>query len=244
MRAAASRGARNLRGPARRGQSLRPRRWLLPARAWYYPRTAPATSAGVPPSPVLMRPLRPFRLALAAVALATVAPALPAQLSAPLASPLPFPPNRASVNLLGIPFGIGSAEYERFTSEEVSFGAAAGVDENAEKWLEGKVRYYPSGRGARGLAVGMSAGIAQIRAFTNEDCFIVCGEAGGPLGTGFTVGAVLDYSWLLGRRERFYVGTGVGAKRVFGLSDEETADGTESYREVLPSFRLQTGFVF
>ena len=180
----------------------------------------------------------------AVVALAAAAPTLPAQLNAPLASPLPFPPNRASVNLLGIPFGIGSAEYERFTTEEISFGAAAGIDENAEKWLEGKVRYYPSGRGARGLAVGMSAGVAQIRAYTSSDCFIVCEEANGPLGTGFTIGAVLDYSWLLGRRERFYVGTGIGAKRVFGLRDEETPDGTESYREVLPSFRLQTGFVF
>ena len=184
------------------------------------------------------------RLVVFVVALAAAAPDAAAQLNAPLASPLPFPPNRASVNLLGIPFGIGSAEYERFTTEEISFGAAAGIDENAEKWLEGKVRYYPSGRGARGLAVGVSAGLAQIRAFTNDDCLVVCGEAEGPLGTGFTMGAVLDYSWLLGRRERFYVGTGIGAKRVFGLADEETADGTESYREVLPSFRLQTGFVF
>lgn len=191
-----------------------------------------------------MRLSRLSAVALAVVALAAAAPALRAQLNAPLAAPLPFPPNRASVNLLGIPFGIGSAEYERFTTEEVSFGAAAGVDENAEKWLEGKVRYYPGGRGARGLAVGMSAGLAQIRAFTNDDCFIVCAEANGPLDTGFTVGAVLDYSWLLGRRERFYVGTGIGAKRVFGLSDEETPEGMESYREVLPSFRLQTGLVF
>ena len=188
--------------------------------------------------------MRLSRLPLLALALAALAPALPAQLSAPLATPLPFPPNRASVNLLGIPFGIASAEYERFTTEEISFGAAAGIDENAEKWLEGKVRYYPSGRGARGLAVGVSAGVAQIRAYTNEDCFVVCGEAEGPLGTGFTVGAVLDYSWLLGRRERFYVGTGIGAKRVFGLSEEETVEGLETYREVLPSFRLQTGFVF
>ena len=184
--------------------------------------------------------MRSFRPLLAALLLAGGAGTLHAQ-----AAELPFLAQRASINLLGIPFGLVSGEYERFTTEEISFGATAGIDENSESWAEAKMRYYPSARGPRGVAVGMSVGIARLRAFTEEDCFIVCDQADGPLGTGFTVGAIVDYSWLLGRRERFYIGTGIGAKRVLGLKDETGTDGfVEDYRKVLPSFRFQTGFAF
>lgn len=178
------------------------------------------------------------------VALVAVAPSASAQLSDPLASPLPFPPNRASINLLGIPLGTVSGEYERFATQEISFGASAGIDQNSESSIEGKARYYPSARGARGLAVGLSAGMARIRP-NDEWCAGLCDDQDGPLATGFTFGAVLDYSWLLGRRERFYVGTGIGAKRIFGIDDAVEVDGfSRDYPDVLPSFRLQTGFVF
>lgn len=192
--------------------------------------------------------MRPSRLALVAVALATLVPAFPARLDAqlnpPLAAPLPFPPNRASINLLGIPFGIVSGEYERFATEEISFGASAAIDEISQSTIEAKARYYPGARGARGFAVGLTAGVARIRP-DNEWCVGFCEDENGPLATGFTFGAILDYSWLLGRRERFYVGTGIGAKRVFGIDDERATDGFSlEYADVLPSFRLQTGFVF
>ena len=187
-----------------------------------------------------MTPRRPLTLAPLAAALLLGAAPLRAQPTAEAP-----PTQRASVNLLGIPFGLVSGEYERFATEEVSLGAAAGIDENSESWLEAKARYYPGARGPRGFAVGMSVGLARLRAFTDGDCFIVCADASGPMGTGVTIGAVLDYQWLLGRRERFYLGTGVGAKRVLGLGDETpTETAVESYRKVLPSFRLQTGFAF
>ena len=160
-------------------------------------------------------------------------------------TPLLYYPQRASVNLLGIPFGYLSGEYEAFTTEEISLGAAIGIDEDSESWAEAKARYYPSAKGPRGIAVGMSVGLARQRAFTDDDCSFVCTDAGGPLDTGFTVGAFVDYSWLLGRRERFYIGTGVGAKRVFGMEDRTGDDGfIEDYRRVLPILRFQTGIVF
>ena len=188
--------------------------------------------------------MRLSRLALVAVALAAIAPALRAQLNPPLATMLPFPPNRASLNLLGIPFGIVSGEYERFATEEISFGASAGIDQNSESSIEAKARYYPGASGARGFAVGLSVGLARVRP-DNAWCGGLCEDADGPLATGFTFGAVLDYSWLLGRRERFYIGTGIGAKRVFGVDDAVGTDGfSREYPVVLPSFRLQTGFVF
>ena len=187
--------------------------------------------------------MRLSRLALAAVALATLAPTLSAQLNPPLAAPLGFPPNRASINLLGIPFGMVSGEYERFATEEISFGAAAAIDDVSQSTLEAKARYYPGARGARGFAVGVSAGMVRVRP-DNEWCVGWCDDENGPLATGFTLGAVLDYSWLLGRRERFYVGTGIGAKRVFGIDDAPESEFVREYPKVLPSFRLQTGFVF
>ena len=161
----------------------------------------------------------------------------------PLYQPLPFPPNRASINLLGIPFGIVSGEYERFATEEISFGVAAGIDQNSESTIEAKARYYPGARGARGLAVGLTAGMARVRPEI-DICGGLCEDEDGPLATGFTFGAVLDYSWLIGRRERFYVGTGIGAKRVFGLGEDVGTVTSDDYPTVLPSFRLQTGFVF
>jgi hypothetical protein len=85
--------------------------------------------------------------------------------------------------------------------------------------------------------------MARVRATDIDFCGGLCDDEDGPLATGFTFGAVLDYSWLLGRRERFYVGTGIGAKRVFGL-DDDAGTPDEEYPVVLPSFRLQTGFVF
>ena len=91
--------------------------------------------------------------------------------------------------------------------------------------------------------MGLTAGVARVRP-DNEWCVGFCDDENGPLATGFTLGAILDYSWLLGRRERFYVGTGIGAKRVFGIDDPPESEFVREYPKVLPSFRLQTGFVF
>jgi len=149
---------------------------------------------------------------------------------------------RASANLLGIPFGVASLEYEAMSTSELTFGASAGVDADNQAWAEGKVRYYPSARAPRGFAVGMSAGAARVRAFTEEDCVIFCSDASGPTATGATVGVFLDYSWLIGRSRRFYIGTGIGAKRAFGLDDSES--GAYQYPEVLGAGRLQIGYAF
>jgi hypothetical protein len=149
---------------------------------------------------------------------------------------------RASANLLGIPFGVASLEYEATSSPEVSFGASMGVDADSHAWAEGKVRYYPSARGPRGFAVGLSAGAARVRAFTEEDCVIFCSDASGPTATAATLGVFLDYSWLIGRSRRFYIGTGIGAKRAFGLDESET--DAYRYSEVLGAGRLQIGYAF
>jgi hypothetical protein len=51
---------------------------------------------------------------------------------------------------------------------------------------------------------------------------------------------VLDYNWLIGQNRRFFVGTGIGAKRLFGdLGNNEFFD-----IEVVPLARLQVGVAF
>ena len=157
------------------------------------------------------------------------------------ASPAAFL-QRASVVLLGMPFVVASLEYEAMSFPELSFGASAGFDSDNYAWGEGKVRYYPSARGPRGFAVGLSAGAARVRAVTDEDCFIFCDDASGPEATAATLGVFLDYSWLIGRTRRFYIGTGIGAKRAFGLDDSDT--GAYQYPDVLGAGRLQIGYAF
>ena len=99
---------------------------------------------------------------------------------------------RASANLLGIPFGVVSAEYEQMITRELSLGAGVGIDNNAHSWGEAKLRYYPGARGPGGFSVGMTAGADRLRGFTGNDCFVICTEGSGPKATAFALGVVLD----------------------------------------------------
>jgi hypothetical protein len=173
--------------------------------------------------------------ALAALALATTA--APAQ-----STPTPQPvTQRASIALLGIPFGLLSGEYERMTSSEISVGAAAGYvdfDDDTQAWGDVKLRYYPNARGPRGFAIGALVGFARVESDEFTCDAFTCDDTDESTAAGATAGVFLDYAWLLGRSKRFYVGTGVGAKRVFGLDDDR------DYPEILSASRLQIGFAF
>lgn len=150
------------------------------------------------------------------------------------------------MNLVGIPFGVASAEFEQMTSDDVSVGVSAGdwralgiLAEQRYSWAEAKLRYYPNAAGPRGFAIGVAAGAARVEALEQGDCFLFC-LGTGRFATGPTLGIVMDYSWLVGRRRRFYIGAGAGGKRVFGLKD--TAE--DDYPQILPGSRLQFGLAF
>ena len=185
--------------------------------------------------------MRSSRVLAVVLGLACSASALPAQ--APDRSATD---QRASANLLGIPFGVVSAEYEQMITRELSLGAGAGIDNSAHSWGEAKVRYYPGAEGPDGFSVGVTAGADRLRGFTGNDCIVICADGSGPKETAFTLGVVLDYGWLIGRTQRFYVGTGVGAKRVYGLQDEQDANSgfITDYPKVLPVVRFQIGYTF
>lgn len=153
--------------------------------------------------------------------------------------------------------GFVSGEYERALGRTgfalgvgglSSLGDGAGSAlERGESYrtLEAKLKYYPREDGLRGFAVGVTAGLAHARttnsAFTSYDANgqITYFDATYDARTAPTVGATLDYNFFVGRRRRFLIGLGVGAKRAIG-----TYHGRDPLGHVLVDPRLQIGFGF
>lgn len=196
------------------------------------------------------RTLLPPALAAAAV-LAAPALARPAgaQVALRVAAPTPVQ-QTASINLLGLPFGLIAGEYERAVGTSgfaFGVGGSAAADRDAPvTWftddygsdryysLQGKFKYYPSARGLRGFAVGVTAGLASARGtgwrIAGVDSVLAPNGMRYPnyryasfraTTTRPTVGTVLDYNFLLGRRQRFLVGLGVGARRTLGEARDD-----------------------
>jgi hypothetical protein len=198
-----------------------------------------------------------------ALAGAVVLAASVARAQAPTPAPAPAPARRvvtqtASVNLLALPFGVASGEYERTVGSGFAVGVGGlatldVIDDDDDVYggtydarvstLQLKLKYYPREEGLRGFAVGITAGL--VAASERQRPFVFdpvtqMGRPGAPVRrsvTAPTLGAVLDYNFLLGRRRRFLVGIGVGARRVLGGRDG-VVDAT------LPDGRLQIGIGF
>jgi hypothetical protein len=132
-----------------------------------------------------------------------------------------------SANPLGLLAEFFNAEYERkfspFSTAGLggsTFGADGDDYVNADVFW----RYYPQGTPLDGFAFGIKAGITSF----DGDIYP---------GAGFDA----NYSWLLGARNNFYVGVGIGAKRLFGEPDDSDID----FLEFIPTIRLvNVGFAF
>lgn len=147
-------------------------------------------------------------------------------------------PQVVSINALLLPFGGLIGEYEAVVTENVTIGGSLAyydfVGGNDDRYTSGeaKVRFYPGERAPEGFAVGLSLGFGRA-----HDAGVPEGED--PSKGGLTTGVLLDYNWLVGPSRRFYVGSGVAVKRRFGdLKDDWIG------WEVLPTARLQIGYVF
>lgn len=197
------------------------------------------------------------RHAFGAFATALVGAALlsPAARAQDRGAPIYPPPYRAIVGLnpLGIPFEIGSLEVEGVVLPGVSLGAAAsysalgddddgGQSEGDARYTSGdlKVRYYPSEVALRGFGVGLALGVLRYSKVVDV------GSPGAPVFrreavTGPTISVLADYNFLLGARQRFVVGTGIGAKRL--LASEEDRDRTGAPR-AYPFVRFVLGIAF
>jgi hypothetical protein len=145
--------------------------------------------------------------------------------------------NVFSVNPLGIPFEYFSAEYERALTGLTSIGLTGSyvgfIDEGSYSTIEGKLRFYPNEEGPKGFSIGMSAGITRV----SVDRFDEPDDSESKP----SLGVIIDYNWLLGKTKRVVVGTGLGAKRIFGVgSDFDDDDIPLAY----PTARFQVGLRF
>lgn len=123
-----------------------------------------------------------------------------------------------AINPLGIPFEIVSVEFE--TSLAGAFTLAGNFsyfspDDFTRSSFELKGRLYPNEEAPRGFAVGIGLGGVNTREHVEVETVRTLRDKTHP-----SIAVYVDYNWLLGRTDRFFVGTGLGAKRILGDEDE------------------------
>ena len=172
------------------------------------------------------------RTMFAAIAVLTVGTAVTGTTAHAQEAPVPYK-NAISANPFGLLLELFNAEYERVIGESstVGFGGSY-YNTDPDEFDSTEVdytnvdvfyRYYPQGRPLDGWAFGAKVGLTKV---PNE-------------GTYFGYGFDVNRSWLLGKKNNFYVGVGIGLKKLVGTS-EETFD-----LEYVPTFRIvNIGFAF
>jgi hypothetical protein len=152
-------------------------------------------------------------LLCAAPALAQDAPAAPA--------PAPYR-TLVTANPIGLLADYYNVEVERalstVTSVSLAFERSTADDDNVTAG-DVRFRYYPQARVFSGIALGASIGYGKF----NEDLDDGEFEPGDDDDSmeGPTIGLEVDYSWLLGRDRRLYVGLGLGARRLLSGGDDD-----------------------
>ncbi len=148
--------------------------------------------------------------------------------------PPPPPPaydQMVSLNPFGLLLEFYNLEFERPVSDASTIGVGGALYQGSRLVNEGSDtedeyanfdvfwRFYPGGRPMDGWAFGAKVGLTRI-------------DGGTRSGFGFDV----NRSWLLGANQNFYVGVGVGLKRLLG-------DTLET--RFIPTFRIvNLGFAF
>jgi hypothetical protein len=153
---------------------------------------------------------------------------------------VPVQPNVVSINPFGFLLEWYSIEYERAFSASASWSVGVGYinhgesnDETTYTSADIRLRYYPAAEAPLRFAAGIALGYSRV---TDEDV-----EMDAVIKDEFdalSLGIDLGYSWLLGRTRQFFLGAGVGAKRLFpiGANDDE--------RIGRPTARLSIGYAF
>lgn len=139
-----------------------------------------------------------------------------------------------SLNPLGLPFKYVSGEVEQKLSPIATLGGSISyldVDDNSYTSYEAKFRLYPNEEAFKGFSIGIAGGITRVSESYSDQP--------DRSETAPTIAVIADYNWLLGKTKRVVVGTGVGAKRIFG-DDDEFIDANFAY----PTVRFQIGVIF
>ena len=157
---------------------------------------------------------------------------------------LPVQANVLSINPFGFLFEWYNFEYEHAFSATTSWALGVGHlnfgddeddDETSYTSADIKLRYYPSGEAPTKFSAGIAFGYSRV---TDED--LVSSTVVENDFDALSIGIDLGYSWLLGRTRQFFIGTGVGAKRLFPIGDDNDDDETFGY----PTLRLSIGYAF
>jgi hypothetical protein len=177
-----------------------------------------------------VRPVRARVLGLLAVSLAFAPSSASAQTSRADLPPVAHS-RIVSVNPLLLVFvGSISADYEQRVASSVSLGASvSSFDLSKANYftVEGRARYYLSGRALDGFAVGASLGVVNMSADETDETQ-----------TGMSIGFTAEHQWLVGPEERLALTIGAGASRLFGTGESDV------FKTVLPSLRLSLGWGF
>jgi len=123
-----------------------------------------------------------------------------------------------TINPLGIPFEVVSVEFEGAVHDAFTLAGNFSYfspDEYTRSSLEVKGRLYPNEQAPRAFSVGLGLGAVNTRENLEVDGTLVKQDKTHP-----SIGVYVDYNWLLGKSSRFFVGTGLGAKRILGESDD------------------------
>ena len=176
------------------------------------------------------RSARRLRWPLAALLL-SLSTALPLAAQGGFAPPPVSHSRIVSINPLFLVFlGTISADYEQRVAQSVTLGASVSsfsLSKADYLTVEGKARYYLSGRALDGVSIGASLGAVSLRADESDAS-----------GTAAVIGFLGERQWLVGPEERLALTAGVGASRLFFGPDDR------AFRTVLPSVRLSIGWGF
>jgi hypothetical protein len=157
---------------------------------------------------------------------------------------LPVQGNVLSINPFGFLFQWYNLEYERAFSSTASWAAGVGHiqigDDDDDREVDYtsadvRLRYYPSAEAPTKFSAGISFGYSRVREDDRESGPLIEREF-----DALSVGLDLGYSWLLGRTRQFFIGTGIGAKRLFPIGDDDDDEETYGY----PTLRLSIGYAF
>lgn len=178
----------------------------------------------------------------ASAALLSLAAAALSVLAAPLEAQAPRAGHTLlSINPLGLPFKYVAAEVEQRASTIASLGGSFSyidIGDGSYLSVEAKLRLYPNEEVFRGFSVGLAGGVTRVK----ETISVFDGTNArddARVHTAPSIAVIADYNWLLGKSKRVLVGTGIGAKRIFG-DDDEFNDINFAY----PTVRFQIGVLY
>ena len=123
-----------------------------------------------------------------------------------------------AINPLGIPLEIVSVEFEGALHDAFTLAGNFSYfspDDFTRSSFEVKGRLYPNEQAPRGFSVGLGLGGVNTRENVEVEGATERRDETYP-----SIAVYVDYNWLLGKSSRFFVGAGVGAKRILGDDDE------------------------